>query len=91
MDSVEVTQSAEVRAESETGRRRPCLCEAYARVTESAALAAARWLGSGDEASAVSVRPWATRRASAHTRRPSSAADTTTGPTAPVPNTRVRP
>ena len=47
-----MTQSAEERAEGETGRRQPCLCEGYARVTESAALAAARWLGSGDEASA---------------------------------------
>src|ERR671926_657231 len=52
MHSVEVTQSLEERAEGETGRRKPCLCESYARVTESAALAAARWLGSGDQASA---------------------------------------
>src|SRR5438477_158653 len=52
MGLVEVTHSADQRAEGETGRRQPCLCEAYARVTESAALAAARWLGSGDEASA---------------------------------------
>src|SRR5207237_2005619 len=52
MQSVEVTQSVEERAETETSRREPCLCEAYARVTEGAALAAARWLGSGDEDSA---------------------------------------
>src|SRR5437016_1861674 len=52
MQSVEVTQTVEERAEGETGRREPCLCEAYARVTEGAALAAARWLGSGDEDSA---------------------------------------
>jgi fructose-1,6-bisphosphatase II len=52
MESVEVTRSVDERAEGETGRRQPCLCESYARVTESAALAAARWLGSGDEASA---------------------------------------
>src|ERR671933_1013731 len=52
MHPVEVTQSVEERAEGETGRRQPCLCESYARVTESAALAAARWLGSGDQASA---------------------------------------
>ena len=52
MESVEVTRSAEQRAEGESGRLQPCLCEGYARVTESAALAAARWLGSGDEASA---------------------------------------
>ena len=30
----------------------PCLCETYARVTERAALVAARWLGSGDETAA---------------------------------------
>ena len=29
-----------------------CLCESYARVTESAALAGARWLGKGDQAAA---------------------------------------
>ena len=29
-------------------RRRPCLCESYARVTERAALAGARWLGRAD-------------------------------------------
>jgi fructose-1,6-bisphosphatase II len=52
MESVEVTPGVDERAEGETGRRQPCLCESYARVTESAALAAARWLGSGDEASA---------------------------------------
>src|SRR5881396_3123512 len=52
MRSVEATQSVEERAEGETGRREPCLCETYARVTEGAALAAARWLGSGDEESA---------------------------------------
>src|ERR671936_559561 len=52
MQSVEATQAVEQRAEGETGRREPCLCESYARVTEGAALAAARWLGSGDEASA---------------------------------------
>src|ERR671936_301021 len=52
MQSVEATQAVEQRAEGETGRREPCLCESYARVTEGAALAAARWLGSGDETSA---------------------------------------
>src|ERR671930_2288217 len=63
MHSVEVMQSVEERAEGETGRRQPCLCESYARVTESAALAAARWLGSGDEASAESEAVGAMRRA----------------------------
>jgi fructose-1,6-bisphosphatase II len=29
-------------------RKRPCLCESYARVTERAALAGARWLGRAD-------------------------------------------
>jgi fructose-1,6-bisphosphatase II len=32
--------------------RRPCLCESYARVTERAALAGARWLGRADMAAA---------------------------------------
>jgi fructose-1,6-bisphosphatase II len=36
--------------ESETAR--PCLCESYARTTERAALASARWLGRADEAAA---------------------------------------
>jgi fructose-1,6-bisphosphatase II len=34
------------------GTARPCLCESYARVTERAALASARWLGRADEAGA---------------------------------------
>jgi fructose-1,6-bisphosphatase II len=37
-------------AEHETARR--CLCESYARTTERAALAGARWLGRADEAAA---------------------------------------
>ena len=41
---------------AETAQRlapaRPCLCESYARVTERAALASARWLGRADEAGA---------------------------------------
>src|SRR5438105_4609447 len=65
MQSVEVTQSVEERAEGETGRRAPCLCEAYARVTEGAALAAARWLGSGDEDSAEGAAVAAMRAAGA--------------------------
>src|SRR2546423_4467294 len=63
MEAVEVTRSAEERAEGEGGRRRSCLCEGYARVTESAALAAARWLGSGDEASAEGEAVTAMRNA----------------------------
>src|SRR5919201_5243090 len=62
MHSVEVTESLEQRAEGETGRREPCLCEAYARVTEAAALAAARWLGSGDEESAEGEAAGAMRK-----------------------------
>jgi fructose-1,6-bisphosphatase II len=34
--------------ENEEPRRRPCLCESYARATERAALAGARWLGRAD-------------------------------------------
>src|SRR5437870_724859 len=63
MQSVEVTQSLEERAEGETGRREPCLCETYARVTEGAAVAAARWLGSGDEESAEGAAVRAMRAA----------------------------
>jgi fructose-1,6-bisphosphatase II len=33
----------------EAPRRGPCLCESYARVTERAALAGARWLGRADQ------------------------------------------
>jgi fructose-1,6-bisphosphatase/sedoheptulose 1,7-bisphosphatase-like protein len=33
-------------------RREPCICESYARTTERAALAAARWLGRADEQAA---------------------------------------
>jgi fructose-1,6-bisphosphatase II len=35
-----------------TDRRPPCLCESYARVTERAALAGARWLGRADQTAA---------------------------------------
>jgi fructose-1,6-bisphosphatase II len=34
------------------GSRSPCICEAYARVTERAALAGARWLGRADQEAA---------------------------------------
>jgi fructose-1,6-bisphosphatase II len=34
------------------GSAKPCLCESYARVTERAALASARWLGRADDAGA---------------------------------------
>ena len=44
-----MTQIARVENEPQTVQRSPCLCESYARVTERAALAGARWLGRGDE------------------------------------------
>ena len=44
-----MTQTAPEQARSETGTTRSCLCESYARVTERAALAGARWLGRADE------------------------------------------
>jgi fructose-1,6-bisphosphatase II len=51
-----VTEAAEeVLAQEEperAERRGPCLCELYARVTERAALAGARWLGRADQDSA---------------------------------------
>jgi fructose-1,6-bisphosphatase II len=47
-----VTQTVEQPIEGQVARRAPCPCESFARSTERAALAAARWLGSGDESSA---------------------------------------
>jgi fructose-1,6-bisphosphatase II len=44
-----VTETVEQRAGEEVvARREPCLCESFARATERAALAAARWLGRDD-------------------------------------------
>src|SRR4051812_49576474 len=44
-----MTETVEQRAgEQEVDRRDPCLCESFARATERAALAAARWLGRDD-------------------------------------------
>jgi fructose-1,6-bisphosphatase II len=40
------------RLRAETGPRSPCICESYARVTERAALAGARWLGRADQEAA---------------------------------------
>ncbi len=42
----------EVPEEIESPRRAPCHCESYARATERAALAGARWLGRDDEEAA---------------------------------------
>jgi fructose-1,6-bisphosphatase II len=39
----------ERRSEGGTGSAGPCLCESFARVTERAALASARWLGRADD------------------------------------------
>jgi fructose-1,6-bisphosphatase II len=47
-----VTQTAEEKQSVATGQRAPCLCESYARVTERAALAGARWLGRAEQEAA---------------------------------------
>ena len=47
-----MTQTAPEAGESQLGTARTCLCETFARVTERAALASARWLGRADEAGA---------------------------------------
>jgi fructose-1,6-bisphosphatase II len=47
-----VTQTAEEKQSEATGQRAPCLCESYARVTERAALAGARWLGRAEQEAA---------------------------------------
>jgi fructose-1,6-bisphosphatase II len=47
-----MTQAAPAQTEPGLGTARQCLCESYARVTERAALASARWLGRADEAGA---------------------------------------
>jgi fructose-1,6-bisphosphatase II len=50
LKGLRVSQIAEQRAPTEEGERgSACLCELYARSTERAALAAARWLGRGDQ------------------------------------------
>ena len=49
-EAIETAEAAE--ATKEPGERGPCGCEAYARVTERAALAGARWLGRDDRESA---------------------------------------
>jgi fructose-1,6-bisphosphatase II len=47
-----MTQLEERNAEPYAGVGHLCLCEGFARVTESAALASARWLGRADQAAA---------------------------------------
>jgi fructose-1,6-bisphosphatase II len=44
-----MTQAAAEPTAPGAGSARPCLCESFARVTERAALASARWLGRADE------------------------------------------
>jgi fructose-1,6-bisphosphatase II len=60
-----VTEAAIETPEAETVQtpRRPCLCESYARVTEAAALAGARWLGRADQLGAESAATRAMRDA----------------------------
>jgi fructose-1,6-bisphosphatase II len=47
-----MAQVAEQRTEPHAGVGELCLCESFARVTERAALASARWLGRADQAAA---------------------------------------
>ncbi len=47
-----MTQLEEQQAEPHAGVGNLCLCEGFARVTEAAALAGARWLGRADQAAA---------------------------------------
>jgi fructose-1,6-bisphosphatase II len=47
-----VTQTVPEATQSETERRPPCICVSYARVTERAAMASARWLGRADQEAA---------------------------------------
>jgi fructose-1,6-bisphosphatase II len=47
-----MAQAAPAESTHGLGSARPCLCESYARVTERAALASARWLGRADETGA---------------------------------------
>jgi fructose-1,6-bisphosphatase II len=47
-----MTQTAQEPTAVTAGSARPCLCESFARVTERAALASARWLGRADEGGA---------------------------------------
>jgi fructose-1,6-bisphosphatase II len=44
-----VTETAPVREAAEPRAAEPCMCETFARVTERAALAAARWLGRANQ------------------------------------------
>jgi fructose-1,6-bisphosphatase II len=48
-----VTQTAPETVDTEKAQRPPCICETYARATERAALAGARWLGRADHQAAA--------------------------------------
>jgi fructose-1,6-bisphosphatase II len=50
-----VTQTVPETTQSETESRPPCICVSYARVTERAAMASARWLGRADQEAAEEV------------------------------------
>ena len=58
-----MTQLEERKAEPYAGVGQLCLCESFARVTESAALASARWLGRADQAAAQEAATSATQHA----------------------------
>ena len=48
-----MTETVENAVEQEgVDQREPCICESYARATERAALASARWLGRDDQQAA---------------------------------------
>jgi fructose-1,6-bisphosphatase II len=47
-----MTQTEHERATEQAARTQPCLCESFARVTEKAALAGARWLGRAEQEAA---------------------------------------
>src|SRR4051794_19460969 len=49
---METEERTEEEAVQRDARRPPCICENYARVTERAALAGARWLGRADQEAA---------------------------------------
>ena len=58
-----MTQAAEETADAGVAHGRACLCEGYARVTDAAALAGARWLGRADDEAAASSAGRAMREA----------------------------
>ena len=47
-----MTETAPIRQREGSALDRYCLCESYARATERAALAGARWLGRADQEAA---------------------------------------